>query len=668
MPPHSNYPGVENISLIQLCQLPYKEQAIWFMNAYWNKDNGKILEHAEEIWGFTEHFIELDNEQTPPKGEDGNELDQFFAAKFLEDFEQTLTAVERKAAFREIDADSNGKMALVEYLIYRYKKSVDDVVNAPQGAAGEIAAANKVIDTVMSMLPEIEAKIQEQKEKQAAQLAALQETRMAKANAEDAYNMQLRAEADLQQAVKMLEASKVELEQAVKELHEQEEAVAREMADLEAKSNDMSLGQVARGKAANMLISLRNEDPLPLRKAKITQEAALRRVEREQKRAADAAEEAKRKAEECKKKAEELEQKEKELEIKKQELAAAIAELEKSYEELQKKMSDAQAVIVKLKDSVAGLGAVWWMERQLFDVDFYLPQHRRKYDHTKPFQFKPPAQTDAPEPMAKFIPNEKPALPKKPTIRFKGGQLGAKRISSGSQTALQTTPNQAKSKETPSEDAKAGADVAAEEEGPFDATLYYFPAQGRAEQLRLALVESGLKWTFKPMDKDAFMKMKPELLFGQLPMLDIDGMKLVQSAAALRYLARRSKQLPTDSKLLYMFDAIIDAAEDMRAANYKAMPSFSTPEAMQAYKDSILSRHLTQFNALLSDDNYFVGNKFTFADLTVFNTMSVARALLPTAFSPFPKLVAFIERIAARPKIQAYTKSQKCFPAPEPMK
>ena len=40
----------------------------------------------------------------------------------------------------------------------------------------------------------------------------------------------------------------------------------------------MTLGTVRRGRSANELEQLKGEDPLPLRKAKITQEAALRKV------------------------------------------------------------------------------------------------------------------------------------------------------------------------------------------------------------------------------------------------------------------------------------------------------------------------------------------------------------------------------------------------------
>ena len=57
----------------------------------------------------------------------------------------------------------------IRYLTYRYKKSVQEVVDAPQGAASEIAAANKVIQMVLAMLPEIEAQLAQQKEQQRAQ-------------------------------------------------------------------------------------------------------------------------------------------------------------------------------------------------------------------------------------------------------------------------------------------------------------------------------------------------------------------------------------------------------------------------------------------------------------------------------------------------------------------
>ena len=92
---------------------PIVSQAIWFLNGFW--EDG-IEESAEDIWTWYKNAVALDKCQHPPKGEAGCELDPFWSAKFLEDQEEALTAVQRKQAMQEIDVDNNGKMALVEYL------------------------------------------------------------------------------------------------------------------------------------------------------------------------------------------------------------------------------------------------------------------------------------------------------------------------------------------------------------------------------------------------------------------------------------------------------------------------------------------------------------------------------------------------------------------------
>lgn len=40
---------------------------------------------ANQCWDFYKAFVELDKLSKDRKGEDGNELDQFWSAKFLED-------------------------------------------------------------------------------------------------------------------------------------------------------------------------------------------------------------------------------------------------------------------------------------------------------------------------------------------------------------------------------------------------------------------------------------------------------------------------------------------------------------------------------------------------------------------------------------------------------
>lgn len=66
---------------------------------------------------------------------------------------------------------------------------------------------------------------------------------------------------------------KAETEQraAVDELKSQEDKYNKQVSDLEAKSKDANASTVSKNKAAAELAQLKQEDPLPLRKAKISQ-------------------------------------------------------------------------------------------------------------------------------------------------------------------------------------------------------------------------------------------------------------------------------------------------------------------------------------------------------------------------------------------------------------
>merc|ERR1712137_626907 len=95
-----------------------------------------------------------------------------------------------------------------------------------------------------------------------------------------------KAEVEAVNAENAAKQAKAELEAALRQLHAEEEAYNKKKADLEQKSQ--TGGVVSRNKAANELAQLLAEDPLPLRRAKITQEAAVKKAERATKAAADA--------------------------------------------------------------------------------------------------------------------------------------------------------------------------------------------------------------------------------------------------------------------------------------------------------------------------------------------------------------------------------------------
>ena len=91
---------------------------------------------------------------------------------------------------------------------------------------------------------------------------------------------QLESQKQLLEAQKTAEEallkSEAELRAAVDDLKKQEDAYKGQISTLEAKAHDANASTVSKNKAAAELAQLKQEDPLPLRRAKITNESALR--------------------------------------------------------------------------------------------------------------------------------------------------------------------------------------------------------------------------------------------------------------------------------------------------------------------------------------------------------------------------------------------------------
>eukprot|EP00013_Stygamoeba_regulata_P018161 CAMPEP_0177676054 /NCGR_PEP_ID=MMETSP0447-20121125/27559_1 /TAXON_ID=0 /ORGANISM="Stygamoeba regulata, Strain BSH-02190019" /LENGTH=328 /DNA_ID=CAMNT_0019184541 /DNA_START=38 /DNA_END=1020 /DNA_ORIENTATION=- len=268
----------DNAKFAELCKLPYKRQALWFLNGYWNDVVNP--DTATTIWNWTREFVRLENLSTNPRGEEGNELDQFWSAKFLEDNDVAMTQNARKEALRSIDVDHNGRMSLIEYLIWKFKKSVADCANAPQG----------------SLTPEQQRELDECQDALVRLGEALERLRQAevdlKAEQEELKSTQVQPSPPASQQTHSCglgvctscpPARPLSLHGWGVDAFEAEERKYKAECDrLKGLSEDQAVSSVQRSKANVQLQQLLAEDPLPLRKAKITQEAVVRRVQKEQ--------------------------------------------------------------------------------------------------------------------------------------------------------------------------------------------------------------------------------------------------------------------------------------------------------------------------------------------------------------------------------------------------
>jgi len=364
----------------------YAGQCKYMLNGFWET----LEKDAELVWTWCQTFNELDQD----KHADGNELDEFWSHKFLETLGETMTVIEMREKFRKIDADFNKRMSMVEYIMYRYSFSIPSVLTAPQGDNTEgIKRAQGMVDEAQKALDEMTAKLAAAKDAadaakkaaDSAEKAADDAKKAADAAKKAADAAKLTAEASAKAAKAVAEAE-AEAKAALANLQAEEKAFEDKKAALEKTKNDMSIGVVKRNKAANELDQLLSEDPLPLRKAKINQSAAVKKCERATKAAeaakakadadAAAAEEASKKADAAEREAADAAQKAKAAE---EEAVAAEEAAQAAATEAEKKLQEAIDFLEeeKQKGGVAQ-GDIWWMQREITEKKKYLPASKQK--------------------------------------------------------------------------------------------------------------------------------------------------------------------------------------------------------------------------------------------------------------------------------------------------
>jgi chromosome segregation ATPase len=285
----------KNKDFERVCSLKYQDQAKFFLNAFWSDLSSK----GEDIYLVWQKFVDLDKQQWSalPEGKrsetwsEGCSLDEFWSHKLLEINGNTMSVVEFRTEFKKIDTNVDKRMGIVEYLLWTYKQTVKTLLERPQGSgdASEIIKAQKMLDEVSA------------------------------------------AFADAEKRKKELAVAEAELKKELATLKEQEESYNNKTKELTTKAEGSGVSAM---RAKNELAQHLAEDPLPLRKAKLSTEAATKKAER------------------------------------------ARTKQEEAVQECAKRLEDAEAYLhtVISKGSGPALGTLWWIERELKEKKKYLPK------------------------------------------------------------------------------------------------------------------------------------------------------------------------------------------------------------------------------------------------------------------------------------------------------
>uniref|UniRef100_F6YZF2 Glutathione S-transferase n=2 Tax=Monodelphis domestica TaxID=13616 RepID=F6YZF2_MONDO len=191
--------------------------------------------------------------------------------------------------------------------------------------------------------------------------------------------------------------------------------------------------------------------------------------------------------------------------------------------------------------------------------------------------------------------------------------------------------------------------------------LHYFNGRGRMESVRWLLAAAGVEFeerNFETAEQRENLIKSGKLMYQQVPMVEIDGMYLVQTRAILRYIASKYNLYGKDLKEQALIDMYVEGMRDLYdiiMLQPLCLPQ-DRKETLRVIAERANQRFLPVYEKALKDPgkNYLVGNQLSWADILLLEFILMVEECKPGILSAFPKLQEFKARISKLPRIQKF--------------
>ncbi len=200
------------------------------------------------------------------------------------------------------------------------------------------------------------------------------------------------------------------------------------------------------------------------------------------------------------------------------------------------------------------------------------------------------------------------------------------------------------------------------------ATLTYFHGRGRAETTRWMLAATDVDFTNvaieTPQELTA-LRATGKLPFDQMPLLEIDGHRLSQSSAMIRYLARRGNLYGNNDTDAMWCDLVAGAAADFAEVALQAAFKPSATVAIEAMT-TCLSKFGPRFEARIEQQGsgFCAADNMTFADVVLTEALSSYLEWCPDILSDRPHLKKLHDTVTSHTGVANYLASPLRYPKP----
>eukprot|EP00949_MAST-11_sp_MAST-11-sp1_P003106 g3106.t1 len=202
--------------------------------------------------------------------------------------------------------------------------------------------------------------------------------------------------------------------------------------------------------------------------------------------------------------------------------------------------------------------------------------------------------------------------------------------------------------------------------------LTYFRGRGLAEAVRWMLAAGNVSFEQRALEEhEEFLQLREggQLLFGQLPLLEIDGLKLVNSIAMVLYVAKRGGLYPEDDKEAALAVAAYGCSKDFVRPLISRPFAIKDGETVAACDENLLrcfEKFAPRFEKMISSNGgrWLVGRKMSFADVAVAEVLQWYIEVKPQILSNFPLLERLHSHVVQLRGVADYLSSSRRWPVP----
>jgi len=189
--------------------------------------------------------------------------------------------------------------------------------------------------------------------------------------------------------------------------------------------------------------------------------------------------------------------------------------------------------------------------------------------------------------------------------------------------------------------------------------LTYFDGRGLAEVSRLVFSAAGVAFEDFRYAEGKFANDKPNYAFEKIPELSVDGVKLVQSKAIERFLARRFGLMGSNDIESARIDMFGEQIRDLLTDWYKIRED---KEKLAKFWDNEFNNHLRVISKNVDNSGHMVGGKLSLADVQLYYILDTLFKDASAVAEKYPNLIKIRDTVANNDNIKAYVSKRKVSP------